>query len=112
MHKLTKIRDEDGKWVTSAKEIDATLWKSRRDIWTTTPHLHNVGLTVLQVYMEGRQASIPAKPDPRLASLSTVILKAGGSAPGCDNTPYEVYHFGVNFTAHLLGQALHACEEG
>eukprot|EP00972_Heterocapsa_arctica_P079027 11652530-Heterocapsa_arctica.AAC.1 len=62
--------------------------------------------------MENRKATLPPLPDPRLGSISGTILSASGSAPGCDNVPYEVYHFGVNFTAHLLGQALHASAQG
>eukprot|EP00972_Heterocapsa_arctica_P008403 1226825-Heterocapsa_arctica.AAC.1 len=62
--------------------------------------------------MEGRSAVLPAVPDPRIGDISGAILKASGSAPGCDNVPYEVYHFGVHFTAHLLGQALHSSAIG
>eukprot|EP00972_Heterocapsa_arctica_P085794 12643326-Heterocapsa_arctica.AAC.1 len=62
----------------------------------------------MDAYMDGRKATLPPMPDPRLGSISGTILQASGSAPGCDNVPYEVYHFGVNFTARLIGQALHA----
>eukprot|EP00972_Heterocapsa_arctica_P072062 10642507-Heterocapsa_arctica.AAC.1 len=61
--------------------------------------------------MKGRSADLPQTPDPRLGSISGTILQASGSAPGCDNIPYEVYHYGVNFTAHLIGQAFHASDK-
>eukprot|EP00972_Heterocapsa_arctica_P010721 1572733-Heterocapsa_arctica.AAC.1 len=66
----------------------------------------------MEAYMEGRGASLPDAPDPRIGDISGAILKASGSAPGSDNVPYEVYHYGVHFTAHLLGQALHASARG
>eukprot|EP00972_Heterocapsa_arctica_P063637 9391087-Heterocapsa_arctica.AAC.1 len=62
--------------------------------------------------MADRHAALPAAPAPTMRAISSSILSASGSAPGCDNTPYEVFHFGTNFTAHLLGQAMHAAQKG
>eukprot|EP00972_Heterocapsa_arctica_P010699 1568707-Heterocapsa_arctica.AAC.1 len=40
-HRLTRIRDEDGQWVEDPTAVDATLWRSRKDIW---PSLASPGL--------------------------------------------------------------------
>ena len=42
----------------------------------------------------------------------TAVLTAGGSAPGHDGIPYELYHPGARFVAHLLTQAFYGLEEG
>ncbi|MFM7986523.1 MAG: hypothetical protein ACKPKO_45140, partial [Candidatus Fonsibacter sp.] len=39
------------------------------------------------------------------------ILAPHGSAPGADNEPYELYHHGATFVAHLLGQALYTMND-
>ena len=45
---------------------------------------------------------------PSFEEIAKTILSMGGSAAGCDGWPYEVFHLGVNFVAHLLAQAFHA----
>ena len=35
---------------------------------------------------------------------------AAGSAPGVDQKPYEVYHYGLDFAVRLLRQAYYAAE--
>eukprot|EP00972_Heterocapsa_arctica_P006248 917367-Heterocapsa_arctica.AAC.1 len=62
--------------------------------------------------MANRSAALPELPAPSMRAISASILSASGSAPGCDNAPYEVFNFGTNFTAHLLGQAMHAAHKG
>eukprot|EP00972_Heterocapsa_arctica_P038685 5700624-Heterocapsa_arctica.AAC.1 len=62
--------------------------------------------------MTDRHADLPATPAPSMRAISASILSASGSAPGCDNTPYDIFNFGTNFTAHLLGQAMHAAQKG
>eukprot|EP00969_Alexandrium_andersonii_P055279 2436060-Alexandrium_andersonii.AAC.1 len=36
------------------------------------------------------------------------VLRAGGSAPGVDGIPYELFHVGLDFVCELVGQAFHA----
>ena len=48
---------------------------------------------------------------PPLAVIRATILRAGGSAPGVDGFPYELFHPGCQFVAALVGQAFWAAEE-
>ena len=52
-------------------------------------------------------APYPTSPIPALGTALGAVLAAGGSAPGADGTPYEVYHHGARFVATLLIQAFH-----
>ena len=75
------------------------------------PPLPPTGDALLTHYFQHRRADWPAQATPDLLSFSTLILAQSSSAPGVDGEPYEVYHHGVNFVAHLLGQDLHAAAD-
>ena len=47
----------------------------------------------------------PQRPAPTVERMMGYVLAPGGSAPGIDNEPYELYHVGAPFVAALLGQA-------
>eukprot|EP00969_Alexandrium_andersonii_P140782 6227207-Alexandrium_andersonii.AAC.1 len=44
--------------------------------------------------------------------IRKAILRAGGSAPGADGVPYELFHVGLDFVCELVGQAFHAAKVG
>merc|ERR1712102_7275 len=64
--------------------------------------------TILDAYFQDKQVNLPTLPKPSWHTLATLILQQAGSAPGIDEQPYEVYHYGVRFMACLLGQAVWA----
>ena len=63
---------------------------------------------VLDAYFEQRTAAFAQRRPVGRDRLSQLILRGKGAAPGVDQEPYEVYHFGVGFVATLLAQAFHA----
>ena len=62
---------------------------------------------MLDACFEGRAAEFPASPTPRAPFLLRIVLRAGGSSPGFDGRPYELYHAGSVFVAALLVQAMY-----
>ena len=92
--------------------IEAALWESRRDVWGSVPNLPSTATELLRCYFSTRTADLPAAPAPTVERLLGVILAAYGSAPGIDDTPYEVLRWDATFIAFLLGQALLAAHLG
>ena len=104
------VRDDDGVLHSDPVMVDRILWDSRKSIWTAAPGDSPAGDALLAAYFAkpGRSADLPASPCPLVRELSGLVLAGQGSAPGLDGQPYEVYHCGVAFVVHLLGQAMHA----
>ena len=103
---LKGIKGPDGLWTDSPELVQDILWTSRADIWATIHPHSQKGAAVLSAYTTGRVAELPSRPTPSLEEIAGAILAAGNAAPGPDGWPYEVFHCGVNFTAHLIGQAI------
>jgi hypothetical protein len=101
---------EDGQVLTEPGAITEALWQHRADLWTSVPEVTAGARAVLDAYFEQRTAVFPQRPPIGRARLSQLILRGKGSAPGEDQEPYEVYHYGVDFVASLLAQAFHATE--
>ena len=59
-------------------------------------------------YFSGREATFPERAPVGRRRIVRHILRARGSAPGVDQEPYELYHYGVRFVAALLAQVFHA----
>ena len=57
-------------------------------------------------YFESRRAELPEAPAPTVGRMLRLVLSLAGSAPVAENEPYEIYHEGANFVAHLSGQTL------
>ena len=77
------------------------------------PPLPPYGASLLNAYFRSRRpVALPPAPRPCWRRLLGLVLKPGGSAPGVDGEPYEVYHLGARFIACLLGQALIAAGLG
>ena len=112
--KLTSpgLRGRDGHLTTDPACIDAILWDSRRHIWTSDPDETDAGRELFRAYFADgtRTANLPQQPEPLTRALASTILNAKNSAPGLDGKPYEIYHHGVPFTVHLLGQAFLAMD--
>ena len=106
------LKDEDGSLITCARKTDSLLWNSRKAIWTSDPPQGCAAGPILDHYFGDslRTADLPAHPAPSLSSIAQHIQRCGGSAPGVDNRPYEVYHHGVSFVATLIGQAFHIAD--
>ena len=90
------------RWVTRPQDVEALLWASREHIWAATPATMAAGAHVLDQYFDGRSADFPEEPPWGADELARHILRCSGSAAGVDGVPYELYHFGVNFTVCLL----------
>ena len=80
------------------------------ELWTSVPEVTAGATAVLDAYFDGREAVFPARPPVGRARLSRLILRGKGSAPGVDQEPYEIYHYGVGFVSALLAQAFHATD--
>ena len=90
------------RWVTQPQEVEALLWDSRAPIWAATPATMAAGGAVLDQYFEGRSAEFPDEPPWGADELARHVLRCAGSAAGADGIPYELYHFGLNFTVCRL----------
>ena len=107
-HAMRGIRGPGGDLITEPTAVDQALWDSRADIWGSAPPVPHGGRALLRAYFRGRSAIFPAAMPVRRAVLLGRILAGAGSAPGVDDEPYEVYHYGANFMVCLLAQACHA----
>jgi hypothetical protein len=106
---LTKVQRDDGSEATRPGDIQETLWESRAPLWQSVAETAPAAGPLLGAYASELPKDVaPGLSPPSFSQIARCILRAGGSAPGCDGWPYEVYHMGVNFTAHLLAQAFHA----
>ena len=109
------LRGRDGVAIVSPQARQRHLMDSRRDLWESTPALPHSARPLLAAY--GRRPlphalPYPDTPVPPLSLIAGVILRAGGSAPGMDSTPYEAYHAGAHFVATLLSQAFYLLGQG
>ena len=111
LHRVTTLRRPDGTATSLGQEIDEALWESRADIWCSLPASPAFGERVLDAYFRERGPSPPVELPLAWRRLASTVLGPGGSAPGLDGEPYEVYHYGVRFVSALLGQALHAAQD-
>ena len=103
------VRDTAGILHLDPRTTEPLLWADRADIWTRPPALPGNGATLLDSYFRHRGASsFPSTPVPNRMRLHEAVLARSDSAPGVDGEPYELYHPGANFVAHLLAQAHHA----
>ena len=80
-------------------------------VWGTTPAKPEYGGKILDAYFENRRAPAAVELPLDWARLAGAVLAPGGSAPGLDGEPYEVYHAGVRYVAALLGQAFPAASQ-
>ena len=96
--------------LTEPGAITEALWQHRAELWTSVPEVTGGARAVLAAYFEHRTAVFPQRPPVGRARLSQLILRGKGAAPGADQEPYEVYHYGVDFVASLLAQAFHATD--
>ena len=101
------VRDEQRILRTDLKEMDDTLWRSRAEVWASTPPAPECGQAILNAYFTNRPI-LDRIETPSYSKLTGVVVQPAGSAPGHDGIPYEAFHHGVHFVACLLGQALHA----
>ena len=99
---------EDGQVLTEPAAITEALWQHRAELWTSVPEVTAGARDVLAAYFADRSAVFPSGPPVGRERLSRLILRGKGSAPGVDQEPYEVYHYGVGFVSALLAQAFHA----
>ena len=106
------MRDAAGVWHDDPAVVDKLLWDSRAEVWSSAPPVAPAAQALLDEYFRDRHVSFPQHPRPEWTTMARVILGAGGSAPGLDSEPYEVYHYGVRFVACLLGQASYAAALG
>ena len=105
------VRDAAGTLQTNPRITEPLLWEDRVDIWTRPPALPGTGTALLENYFRHRGAlSFPNAPLPNRMRLHDAVLARSGSAPGVDGEPYELYHPGANFVAHLLAQAHYAAD--
>ena len=103
------VRDTAGVLQTDPEATERLLWADRADIWTRPPPLPATGTALLDHYFAHRPPPLfPAMPGPDRQRLHDAVLARHGSAPGVDSEPYELYHHGANFVAHLLAQGHHA----
>ena len=103
---LKGIKGPDGKWTDKPELVQDILWNSRAEIWASIHPHSDAGAPILSAYAKDRAAPLPPHPAPALEDIAGAILAAGDAAPGPDGWPYEIFHCGVNFTAHLIGQAI------
>ena len=73
------------------------------DVWA----LYAISLVLLDAYFASRNMAeegplLPAEPNEGIPAIMGLILSADGSAPGLDNRPYEVYHYGVVMVAAYI----------
>ena len=104
-HALEGVLNEQDEWCTDDKQVEEILWRSRQSIWTHTPALLPAAQIIREAYRDNRNEVLPHIPTPSRERVLGHVLCAGGSAPGGDCQPYEVYHFGSRFVSCLLGQA-------
>ena len=101
------VRNEYGRLCTDPGEMDEVLWRSREDVWATTPPAPGCGDRILHSYFSGRP-NLTHIEVPTWKLLKQTVMDPSGSAPGQDGIPYEVLHHGCAFVSCLLGQAFHA----
>jgi len=111
-HTIRGIRNPGGELITEPGAVDQILWESRAGIWGAAPPLPREGQALLRNYFQHRRTTFPPRMPARRPVLMGRILAAMGSAPGADDEPYEIYHYGTNFMSYLLGQACHATSLG
>ena len=107
---LKGLRRESGVWEDDPAAMEAMLWDSRAEVWGTAPPVTPAARLVLDQYFASRSLSAPAVAAPRWNRIAKLVLAVGGSAPGLDGEPYEVYQCGVRFVVALLAQACYAAE--
>ena len=91
------IRDPAGVWhdISEHQAVDDILWQSRQCVWGTTPVLPPAHEPILRAYFQSRNLQLPDAPTPSWNRIAGAVLQPGGSAPGVDGEPYEVYYYGV-----------------
>ena len=110
-HAILGVRDGNGAWHESPGAVDRILWDSRKDIWQTAPPVPENALAILDWYFRGMDVGRHSdRPDPAWNRLAALVLSPGGSAPGLDGEPYEVYQPGARFIACLIAQAWYAAD--
>ena len=92
--------------VLEPEVVDEMLWDSRKELWGSTPEVPGHVREILGAYFAGRKASLPEVPTPDPRAIAGIVLSAGGSAPGHNGVPYEVYHQGAELVAEALSLAV------
>ena len=77
--------------------------RDRLPIWQSLPDEPHGGQALLDGYFDSRDTSELDPDDPSLEQLVGHILAAGGSMPGVDDQPYEVFHWGQCFRCLAAG---------
>ena len=103
---VNAIVDEKGHRHTRPEGIAKALWNSRKDLWESVPPLPATAIHILKEYGRDKDSGLPPTPKPSLDKIAGSILSAGNSAAGVDGWPYEVFHYGVGFTANLICTAI------
>ena len=110
--RLHRLREPGGAWATDPVRVEELLWRSRQELWTSVPDTPAVAHSLLQRYIQGRKCRLAAQPVISQSRIAGAILAARGSAPGVDNVPYELYHYGLRFVTALLAAAFQAAADG
>ena len=103
-HPPTVLTTNIGEPLPSKVAAGKALIETRGEIWFSRGDTVEDASLFLQAYCHGRRHGVPIKIPITLTMLRGCVLRACGSAPGVDGTPYEAYHLHRPFFAAILGQ--------
>ncbi len=79
---IQQVRGPDGTVATDPADIDAVLWDSRKDIWTSPPPMPAQASSLLDIYFRDRPTLAGKVPLPTWHDIATKVVGPSGSAPG------------------------------